>query len=30
MGLKRDAESTEIMEEGDKPWWLILMLVIYT
>lgn len=29
-GLKRDVESTEIMEGGDEPWWLILMLVIYT
>jgi hypothetical protein len=28
MGLKRDVESIEIMEGGDEPWWLILMLVI--
>jgi hypothetical protein len=30
MGLNWDVESIEIMEGGDEPWRLILMLVVYT
>jgi hypothetical protein len=30
VSLNRDVGIIEIMEGGHEPWWLILMLVVYT